>query len=78
MRILLESVLQELFRGPLKGKEVTLILDASSEDDVALHDFLPAAGVPALLFAKDNSSRWDAGDFHVGEAGLFFGSVCIL
>lgn len=53
MQSLLEVTLMDICRGPLAGRDVTLVLDASCKEDMVLPEFIEALGVPVLLFNKE-------------------------
>ncbi|XP_069995009.1 uncharacterized protein [Penaeus vannamei] len=54
---LLEVTLKDICRGPLAGRDVSLVLDASCGENMLLPEFTEALGVPALLFHGEGADR---------------------
>lgn len=54
---LLEVTLKDICRGPLAGRDVSLVLDASCGENMLLPEVTEALGVPALLFHGEGADR---------------------
>ncbi|XP_047494446.1 glutamate receptor ionotropic, kainate glr-3-like [Penaeus chinensis] len=54
---LLKDTLMDICRGPLAGRDVTLVLDASCKENMVLPDFIEALGVPVLFFNNEGVNR---------------------